>query len=84
MRNLTKVGLAGLLTLGLLGGSTAAFASVDRHQSKDVRRETTSIDKSTTASSGPELKSLDPASPDTHGSTDSSSKDVFSTDVRDR
>jgi hypothetical protein len=84
MRNVTKAGVAGLLTLGLLGGSTAAFASVDRHPSKDVRRETTSIDKSTTASSGPELKSLDPASPDTHSSKDASSKDLYSKDMPSR
>jgi hypothetical protein len=75
MRNATKAGVAGLLTLGLLGGTTAAFASVDRHQSKD-------------AFTGAALKSIDPASPDTRSSSSTSkaasSRDLYSKDMPSR
>ena len=82
MRNTTKAGVAGLLTLALIGGTTAAFASVDRH-SKDSKNQTTSVDRSVGQSkdvySGPELKSFDPASPDAR-SFDAHSKDAGSRD----
>jgi hypothetical protein len=84
MRNATKAGVAGLLTLGLLGGTTAAFASVDRQQSKDVSHQTTSVDRSKDAFTGSALKSIDPASPDTRGastSRDASSRDLYSKDM---
>jgi hypothetical protein len=88
MRNATKAGVAGLLTLGLLGGTTAAFASVDRHQSKDVSHQTASVDKSKDAFTGAALKSTDPASPDTRSSSstskDASSRDLYSKDMPSR
>ena len=88
MRNATKAGVAGLLTLGLLGGTTAAFASVDRHQSKDVSHQTTSVDRSKDAYTGPELKTFDPASPDARSSAttskDASSRDHYSKDMPSR
>jgi hypothetical protein len=87
MRNATKAGVAGLLTLGLLGGTTAAFASVDRHQSKDVSHQTTSVDRSKDAFTGAALKSTDPASPDARSSStsrDASSRDLYSKDMPSR
>lgn len=46
MRKLTKVGIASLLTLGLAGGATAAFASNDATQAKpDVKKEQTVVER---------------------------------------